>query len=84
MTSTRDAARRLLIASLGALALEACGLERPPDPPPLDCAAIDRAAERFPDECADAGPDPDAGTEADAGGDDASADDAAASAGDGG
>gem|GEM_PF-3352068 len=36
-----------------------CGLERPPDPPPLDCATIDRAAERFPDECAepaDAGP----------------------------
>jgi hypothetical protein len=28
-----------------------CGFERPPDPPPFDCAAIDRAAERFPAEC---------------------------------
>lgn len=48
MTSTR---RRIAIACF---ALAGCGLERPPAPPPFDCATIDRAAERFPDEC---GPD---------------------------
>ncbi len=41
------------IAATLVLVVGGCGLERPPDPPPLDCATIDRAAERFPDECAE-------------------------------
>lgn len=62
MTSTSDRRRRAarVLASLAPLLLaSACGLERPPDPPPFDCDRIDRAAERFPDECGD----PDAGAE---------------------
>ena len=47
--------RLLLLASLVCVA--GCGLERPPDPPPFDCATIDRAAERFPDECGPVVPD---------------------------
>jgi len=39
-----------------------CGLQRPADPAPFDCAAIDRAAERFPEECGEA--EADAGIEA--------------------
>jgi hypothetical protein len=38
-----------------------CRLDPPPPLPAFDCAAIDRAPERFPEECADAG-EPDAGT----------------------
>jgi hypothetical protein len=52
MTTTSDRARIAVVVV--ALACGGCGLERPPDPPPFDCATIDRAAERFPDEC---GPD---------------------------
>ena len=58
MTSIRDVKRIVLglaLASTGAVS--ACGLARPPDPPPFDCAAIDRASERFPDECPAASPD---------------------------
>jgi hypothetical protein len=40
--------------------LAGCGLERPKDPPPFDCAAIDRAAERYPERCGDAGTEIDA------------------------
>lgn len=57
MTSTRSA----LVVAAVALGLSACGLAPPAEPPPFDCAQIDRAEERFPDECADAGPDLDAG-----------------------
>jgi hypothetical protein len=32
-----------------------CPATPPPDPPGLDCGAIDRPEERFPEECADAG-----------------------------
>jgi hypothetical protein len=77
MTSTPERLRAVVVIGLLAFA-QACGLERPPDPPPFDCAQIDRAAERFPDECGepmDAGPDDDAGTPAD---------DAATDAGDAG
>ena len=31
--------------------LSGCGLARPRDPAPFDCEAIDRAEERFPEEC---------------------------------
>ena len=53
-----------LLLCLGA-AVAGCGFDRPADPPPFDCARIDRAAERFPAECAaledlDAGASPDA------------------------
>jgi hypothetical protein len=37
----------LFVASM----MSGCGLSRPPDPPPFDCSAIDRAAERFPERC---------------------------------
>ena len=80
MTSTPERLRLLvalaaLVVALFALAVQGCGLERPPDPPGLDCDAIDRAEERFPDECGDpvdAGEDEDAGASED----DASEDDA--------
>jgi hypothetical protein len=74
MTSTPERLRvrggvvAVVIATLAVM--HGCGLERPPDPPPFDCAAIDRAEERFPDECGepvDAGPEEDAGVAADAG-----------------
>jgi hypothetical protein len=35
--------------------LAGCPVPPPPDPPGLDCAEIDRAEERFPEECSDAG-----------------------------
>jgi hypothetical protein len=47
-----------------------CGLPRPSDPAPFDCSAIDRAAERFPEECGEDAGEVDAGTE-DTGGEDA-------------
>lgn len=47
--------RLLLLASL--VCASGCGLERAPDPRPFDCATIDRAAERFPDECGPVVPD---------------------------
>lgn len=49
-----------------ALWLAGCGLTRPSDPPPLDCASLDRAAERFPDECGESSEEPDAGVGEDA------------------
>ncbi len=71
MTSTPDIFRALAFAALALVgSAPGCGLDRPPDPPPFDCATIDRAAERFPDECGepvDAGPDEDTGAEQDAG-----------------
>lgn len=53
MTSTRDRLR-IAVALVALASAQGCGLERPPDPPPFDCARIDRAAERFPEECGDA------------------------------
>lgn len=50
----------IVLGSLG------CGLRRPADPAPFDCAAIDRAAERFPEECAE-GEDAGSGETQDAG-----------------
>lgn len=67
MTSTPERLGALVGLVLCVLA-QGCGLERPPDPAPFDCARIDRAAERFPDECGDpvdAATDDDAGTPAD-------------------
>ena len=64
MTSTPEFLRFVVVASALLTLTPGCGLERPADPPAFDCAAIDRAAERFPDECGepvDAGPDEDAG-----------------------
>ena len=52
---------RIAVALVMLVAAQGCGLERPQDPPPFDCEAIDRADERFPEECgggaADAGTD---------------------------
>jgi hypothetical protein len=61
MTSPSELLVRLSIA----LALAGCGLTRPADPPPFDCDAIDRADERFPDECGEPEPEDeeDAGAE---------------------
>lgn len=42
-----------------ALAIAGCAVKPPPDPRALDCEALDRAAERFPEECAES--DSDAG-----------------------
>jgi hypothetical protein len=67
MTSTPDRLRngfRVGVVLVALASAQACGLERPPDPPPFDCATIDRAAERFPEEC---GEPVDAGEEVDAG-----------------
>lgn len=49
----------LLMVGVFAATAVGCGLERPNDPPPFDCERIDRAEERFPEEC---GPAPDAST----------------------
>ena len=57
------AARRTVALALW---LSGCGLPLPPDPPPLDCASLDRAAERFPDECGASSEEPDAGAGEDA------------------
>jgi hypothetical protein len=53
MTSSRAFQRARL--ALWLLASAGCPATPPPDPPGLDCAAIDRPEERFPEECADAG-----------------------------
>ena len=51
---TSSAARRAALALW--LSLSAgCPVPPPPDPPGVDCAAIDRPQERFPEECGDAG-----------------------------
>ena len=78
--------RWVLLTTLWFAALApGCWLSAPEDPPPFDCAAIDRAEERFPDECGgDAGVAEDAGAQ-DGGDDAAPADDGgSADAGDGG
>lgn len=49
MTSIPE--RLALAIGLAAAVLTGCTVKRPPDPPPFDCARIDRAAERFPEEC---------------------------------
>jgi hypothetical protein len=53
------------------LALGGCAVQPPPDPRALDCATLDRAAERFPEECgepaSDAGVGDDASTGEDGG-----------------
>lgn len=48
------------------VALGGCWLSEPSAPPAFDCATIDRATERFPDECGDAGAPTDAATFPDA------------------
>ena len=68
MTSTPDLLRAALV--LVSLSGAGCRLVRPPDPPPFDCASIDRAAERFPDECGepiDGGEQGDGGEQVDGG-----------------
>ncbi len=60
MTSSPDRWSLLLLAALACA--PGCGLERPPDVQPFDCETIDRAEERFPDECGEA-VDEDAGDE---------------------
>lgn len=53
---TSSAARRGWLGLL--LSLSAgCPVPPPPDPPGVDCNAIDRPEERFPEECGDAGAD---------------------------
>jgi hypothetical protein len=70
MTSDRRptrwrAARTKLTCLLAASALsQACALRRPPAPEAIECEEIDRAEERFPDECGEAAAD--AGAESDA------------------
>lgn len=64
MSSTRELGL-LLVATLALVGASGCGLTRPPDPPPFDCATVDRAAERFPAECGEEASEDDAGVEAD-------------------
>jgi hypothetical protein len=40
---------------LAACLLSACALKAPPTPEPIVCDEIERAEERFPEECSDAG-----------------------------
>ena len=47
----RRARRPLLLACVLAAVPVGCGLERHAELPTFDCAAIDRAEERFPDVC---------------------------------
>ena len=46
---------RALQCVLALWLLAGCPATPPPDPPGLDCGAIDRPEERFPEECGDAG-----------------------------
>lgn len=55
--------KAIVAISILAVAASGCGLPRPEDPAPFDCMAIDRAAERFPEECGEATDEVDAGTE---------------------
>lgn len=50
----------ILIALALAVLASGCPLEAPPPLAPFDCGAVDRATERFPVECGDAGADLDA------------------------
>lgn len=71
MTCRKRRIGRLLLV-LGALACATgCWPEESPELPPFNCDEIDRAAERFPDECGDAGIDADAAISSDDGGADA-------------
>jgi|JI10StandDraft_1071094.scaffolds.fasta_scaffold1578891_2 hypothetical protein len=66
MTS-RDRRRGVALLALAASALPGCWPGESSAPPPFDCATIDRAAERFPEECGDAGVSDDAGVPGDGG-----------------
>lgn len=68
MTS-RDRGLVVVMLALG-LTLPGCWPAESEAPPPFDCDDIDRAEERFPEECGDAGVSDDAGVPTD-GGDDA-------------
>lgn len=69
MTS-RDHRLCVALLALSASALPGCWPGESSALPPFDCATIDRAEERFPAECGDAGVSDDAGVPSD-GGDDA-------------
>ena len=69
MTS-RDLRLRLGLLTLSLMSAPGCWPAESEAPPPFDCDAIDRAEERFPEECGDAGVSEDAGVPSD-GGDDA-------------
>lgn len=62
----RHAPARRAALLLVAVGLGGCWLSAPPSPPPFDCTTIDRAAERFPDLCGDAGMPTDAAMDPDA------------------
>jgi len=57
MTSSRASSRTGLALWFSLLAA-GCPATPPPDPPGLDCDAVDRPEERFPEECGDAGEPP--------------------------
>ena len=52
--------QRLGLTCACACLLVACALKAPPEPEPILCDEIERAEERFPEECTDAGVDADA------------------------
>lgn len=60
MTSSRVLQSAL---ALSLLASAGCPATPPPDPTGLDCGAIDRPEERFPEECGDAGAEPEEAAE---------------------
>lgn len=51
----RDRGACVALLALSASALPGCWPDPSSAPPPFDCASIDRAEERFPEECGDAG-----------------------------
>jgi hypothetical protein len=59
-----------LAALTCALLCAGCPLRAPPDPEPIVCDEIERAEERFPDECTDAGANEDSDGEVDPSDDD--------------
>jgi hypothetical protein len=67
-SSVHSGAQRAGLAFLLALCAlsQGCALRRPPAPKDIDCAEIDRAEERFPDECGEPEPDSDGGSGEDA------------------
>jgi hypothetical protein len=66
MTS-RDLGFGVALSALALVILPGCWPAESEAPPPFDCSTIDRAAERFPDECGDAGVPEDAGVPSDGG-----------------
>jgi hypothetical protein len=66
MPTRSDRARRVAVLTLALGVTSGCGLDPPPPVIPIDCEQVDRAMERFPDECADAASDDDAATDVDA------------------